>query len=416
MELVLRKRSTGDALRLKGARVLCRQSRKLAFLAPYAGQWVFYSLLAPSSPQLLYNRRLAPPRCLVAVGDLLELDGLELTVDSVEVDPGALAVQTGEPIPCAIEMPGKSRIQVRHDVLIGSDACGEPCVTTPRDRQTLRALLTFAAGRWHLHDLNGDSLVRNGKPAGASLVLTEGDRVRIHDRELRFSLNGTDRTPGKPEADLAEQTAEIEKPAACRDTTELTTPTTPDIDLVYAKAKELCQQLWPLLRASGQKSEGQLACRGGLRGWLSIFRRPKGPEETLERLRFLLSGSPKDRVWLLELARFLFQQSYPGLCLRLLQELRRLYPNDVAAARTLAKFYYQQGRNFRLPAEGRLNAFAHAARCTRLVRRLTPNDPLLGDLERAIREERTILTNSLEEKAARADYSPQRVEAMEGMQ
>jgi hypothetical protein len=103
MELILRKRLTGNLIRVSGARMLCRRSRKLAFVAPYPGQWIFYALAAPGSSKVRYNCRPAPSSCPVEVGDLLDLDGTELVVDSVEVDSGALPSQASHPEPCVEE-------------------------------------------------------------------------------------------------------------------------------------------------------------------------------------------------------------------------------------------------------------------------------------------------------------------------
>ncbi|HZV06355.1 MAG TPA: FHA domain-containing protein [Gemmataceae bacterium] len=413
MELVLRKRSTGESLRLGRAKVLCHRSRKLAFLAPYAGQWVFYSLVPPGSAELLYNRLPAPARCSIAAGDLLNLNGLELAVESVEVDPGSYSVETKEPPACEIELARGRSVRVTHDLLIGSDAsCGLRLADTP-DPQPQIALVTFAAGQWHLHDLNGGALIRNGKPAGRSLVLEDGDSVRIAGTELVFRI-GRDKDAGrvveckKPD----EKTDAIESPAPCRAAAAIPSRSSEAADAVYEKAKELCQQLVPVLRDPGRKFlEPRSFCRG-LWGWLRMVHRPGSAMEMLDRLRFLLSGSPQDRVWLLELARFLFQQSYPGLCLRVLKELCRLYPRDVTVRQTLAKFYYQQGHNPLLPAAGRLSAFEHAGRCTQFVRRLDANDRSLADLERAIRLEQMILSQSLEEKRESEAPVPQFAEAM----
>jgi hypothetical protein len=400
MELVLRKRSTGDSLRLKGAKILCHRSQKLAFLAPYAGQWVFYSLIPPGSPQLLYNRIPAPSRCIVAAGDLLNLDGLELAVESVEIDPGSYSTERREPPSCEIEVEWGRSIRVTQDLLIGSDASSGLRLADTHDPQSLTALVTFAAGHWHLHDLNSGSLIRNGKPAGRSLVLTDGDCVRIAGKDLVFHIGGDQSTERGMECHKPDDKAVAsEPPAISRAEAAMPAPSSGELDVVYQRARELCQRLLPVLRDPGRKMLGpQASCRG-LRGWLRMFHRPGTAMETLDRLEFLLSGSPRDRVWLLELARFLFQQSYLGLCLRVLKELCRLYPDDVTVRQTLARFYYQQGRNPLLPRSGRLNAFEHADRSTRVVRRLAPNDPSLVDLDRAICLEKVILRQSLEEKS-----------------
>ena len=268
--------------------MLCRNSRKLAFLAPCAGQWMFYSLPEAGSTPLLYNRQPAPTRCPIAVGDLLDLNGLELVVESVEV----------------------------------------------------------------------------------------------------------------------EQPAAISEASAA-----MSVPSSREIDFVYRKAKKLCQHLLPVLRESGGKLQPP-ETGGGLWSWLKIFRRPGNPAETLERLHFLLSGSPRDRVWLFELARFLFQQSYDGLCLQLLKELNRLYPDDEVVARTLAQLYYQQSRNSRLPAEGRLNALKYAERSTQLARRLAKDDLSLVELERAVRVEQTNLRSRLTERTPCPAFSRERADVM----
>lgn len=299
MQLILRKCATDEILRLSAAKVLCRKSRQLALLTPQEGRWVFQSLAAPGSRDVLYNRLPAPARCPVAVGDLLDLDGLHLVVDSIEV-------------------------------------------------------------------------------------------------ETQTRVSGTDET--------------AQPRAASRSTAEIPLPSSREVDLVYQQAKDLCQQLSAALREPGGKLSRKASCNG-IRGWLRLFHRPGSPAETLDRLQFLLSRSPRDRVWLFELARFLFQQSYHGLCLRVLKELSRLYPRDAAVAETLAKFYYQQGRNTTLPTEGRFNAFEHAASCTRLVQRLTPNNQSLTDLQGAVRHEQTILRQELVEIASRATPLLEGVEA-----
>lgn len=301
MHLVLRKCATDEIIRLSGGKVLSRKARQLAYLAPAAGQWVFYSLSGTESRDVFYNRLPAPARCPVAVGDLLELDGLALVIESIEVEPQTRVV-------------------------------------------------------------------------------------------------GTDETA---------------QPAVARDTAETPVPRSQKIDLVYRKAKELCQQLLPALREPDGKLQRKVSC-GSIWGWLKIFRRPGNPAETLDRLHFLLSRSPRDRVWLFELARFLFQQSYHGLCLRVLKELSRLYPHDAEVAETLAKFYFQQGRNPTLPAGGRLSAFEHAERCTRLVRRLAPNDQSLANLVGAVRKEQTLLRQSLS-GSPRNTSVPKRAQLMEKM-
>jgi hypothetical protein len=228
----------------------------------------------------------------------------------------------------------------------------------------------------------------------------DGDCVRIAGKELVFHISGNQSTERGMEGHKTdEKTAASEPPAICRAEAAMPAPTSGEIDVVYQKARELCQRLLPVLRDPGQKFLAPQASCQGLRGWLRMFHQPDTAMETLDRLQFLLSGSPRDRVWLLELARFLFQQSYPGLCLRVLKELCRLYPGDVTVRQTLAKFYFQQGRNPLLPASGRLNAFEHADRSTRVVRRLAPNDPSLVDLDRAISLEKVILNQSLEEKS-----------------
>lgn len=375
MELVLRKRSTGETLRLHSAKVLCHHSRKLAFLAPYTGQWLLYALAAPASARLLYNHQPAPPHCPLAAGDLLNLNGLEWIVDAVVVDSNSVSVaETGEPPSCEIEMAGGRRIRVCHDLVLGLDL-------PPQS-----ALLTFAAGRWHLHDLNGSTLFCNGKAASRSVVLSNGDCIRIAETHFRFHSGGA--------AGLENLASGAKEPENRKAQTENSTP---EIDPVYAQAKELFERLLPALRDPGRQFRPRQASGGGLRGWLRIFRRPRTPLDTLARLRFLLSACPRDRVWLIELARFFFLQSYPGLCLRLLKELCRLYPRDVRVRQTLAKFYYQQGRNSLLPVQGRLSAFDHAGSCTQLARRLAPNDSFLLDLERAIRMDLTILSYRLDE-------------------
>src|SRR6185437_8836798 len=197
MQLILRKCATDEILRLSAAKVLCRKSRQLALLTPQAGRWVFQSLSAAGSGDVLYNRLPAPARCPVAVGDLLDLDGLRLVVESIEV-------------------------------------------------------------------------------------------------ETQTRASGTDDT--------------AQPRAASRSTAEIPATGSQEIDLVYRKAKELYEQLLPALREPGRKLQRKVSCNG-IRGWLRIFRRPDCPAETLDRLQFLLYRSPRDRVWLFELARFLFQQS-----------------------------------------------------------------------------------------------------------
>ena len=99
----------------------------------------------------------------------------------------------------------------------------------------------------------------------------------------------------------------------------------------------------------------------------------------------------------MELSRFLFQQSYYGLCLRVAKELCRLYPQDGELVQMLAKIYYRQGRNSGLPAATRLNALEGAEKCTQLARRLAPGDHVLTDLQRAVGVEQTILRGRLSE-------------------
>lgn len=414
MELVLRKRSSDEALRLSGAKVLCRNSRKLALLAPYAGQWVFYSLSSQGSTHILYNRLPAPARCSVTVGDLLNLNGLELIVDSVEGDAGAFPVQRADPAPCEIKVAGEKSIRATQDLFIGHDPCCGLCVGATFEGQPLIALLTFAVGCWHLHDLTGNSLVCNGKPSGTSRVLADGDRVLLHDKVLVFRLGiAAGAGGGAPPPKLPDERGKThERRMASADTAEKPAVATQEIDLVYRKAKQLCQELLPILQEPGRKPRPRKAPGGRIRNWLRIFRRPTSPVETLERLQFLLSGSPRDRVWLLELARFLFQQSYHGLCLRVLKELYRLYSHDVVVTQTLARFYYQQGRNTGLPASGRRNALEHADRCLRLVRRLAPQDRSLADLASAIHEEQTLLPKDPAEAAPGQTALPERVEVM----
>jgi hypothetical protein len=351
----------------------------------------------------------------VAAGDLLNLDGLKMAVDAVEVDPGDYPVETENPPACAIEMTEGKSIRVSHDLLIGSDSCCHPRLASTLEREPLSALITFAAGNWHLHDLNGNSLFRNGKPEGRSLVLNDGDCIRIADKYFRFRI-GAPADAGRATAvhDPNDTAEEISPPPVAPPAPALPAPLSQeiDIDVVYQKAKKLWEQLLPVLRDPGRTFQPRPTAWGGLRGWLRIFRRPGTPEETLDRLQFLLSGSPRDRVWLYELARFFSQQAYTLLCLQVLKELCRLYPHDVTVRQTLAKFYYQQGRNPRLPAPGRLIAIGHSERCTQLMQRLAPNDPVLNDLQRAIRVEQTILRHSLEERTPCAAPFRERAEAI----
>jgi hypothetical protein len=124
----------------------------------------------------------------VEVGDLLDLDGTELVVDSVEVNPGKLPAQASHPEPCAFEVPEEGSVLVTKDVLLGYDPSRGLCLEVRPDLQPLTALLASVAGRWHLHSLNGNPLIRNGKPSGSSLVLAHGDRVRIQHKEVLFHM------------------------------------------------------------------------------------------------------------------------------------------------------------------------------------------------------------------------------------
>jgi hypothetical protein len=400
MELILRKRLTGDLIRVSEARMLCRSSRKLAFVAPYPGQWIFYALGAPGSASVRYNRQPAPPRCPVEVGDLLDLDGTELIVNSVEVNSGEFPAQTSTPSPCAIEVPQEGSVQVTSDRLIGYDPCRGLCLAATLDQQQLTALLASVAGRWHLHALNGNPLIRNGKPSGPSLVLVHGDRVQIRNKDVFFHIGrpAPAGTAGVTEPEgFGSGGATICGPrASLREGVEIASLSpSREIDFVYRKSKGLCQRLLPVLCDRSQTFQVWGASSIGIRGWLRFLRRSGSPAETLDRLELLLSGSPRDRVWLVELSRFLFQQSYYGLCLRVVKELCRLYPQDGELMQMLAKIYYQQGRSPCLPAITRLNALEGAEKCTQLARRLAPDDYMLTVLQRAVSVEQTILRGRL---------------------
>ena len=395
MELILRKRSTGELVRLRRAKVLSHFSRKLAFLAPYAGQWVFYAL---ASSRLRYNRCPAPSRCRVVVGDLLDLNALELVVDFVEAPSGEFVVDEYTPSFCEIEVSGQRSVGVCEDTLISCDPRGGLCFGPALDGHSLAALLTFASGQWYLHDLNGNALVRNGVPTGLSLVLADGDRIRIQDKDVIFRIGRTEPSEvgGGTEPETQHDAEEVQ-PTSDSQIEIATLPASPsqEIDILYRKAKTLCQRLVRAVRNGSRTFRSQATTYGGIRGWLRLFRSPSGPVETLERLEFFLSGTPRDRVWLLELSRFLHQQSYFGLCLRVLKELCRLHPLDGDLMQMLAKGYFQQGRNAHLPAAVRLNAFDKADKCVKVARRLTPCDRVLIDLQRAVSAERTILRGRL---------------------
>ena len=400
MELILRKRLTGDLIRVSKARMLCRNSRKLAFVAPYPGQWIFYALGPSGSSSVRYNRRPAPPRCPVAIGDLLDLDGTELVVNSVEVGSGEFPARTSIPSPCTIEVPQEGSVQVTSDRLIGYDPCRGLCLAATLDQQPLTALLASVSGRWHLHALNGNPLIRNGKPSEPSLVLVHGDRVRIRNKDVFFHIgrpapDGTARVSGPGES--GGEGEEMWGPRASLWEEAASLSPSQEIDFVYRKAKGLCQRLLPVLCDRSRTFQVRGAPSVGIRGWLGFLRRSGSPAETLDRLELLLSGSPRDRVWLVELSRFLFQQSYYGLCLRVAKELCRLYPQDGELVQMLAKIYYQQGRNSCLPAITRLNALEGAEKCTQLARRLAPVDHVLADLQRAVSVEQTILRGRLSE-------------------
>lgn len=395
MELILRKRSTGELVRLRRAKVLSHYSRKLAFLAPYAGQWLFYAL---TSSHLRYNRQPAPSRRRVVVGDLLDLNSLELVVDFVEAPSGEFAVDEPNPLFCDIEVPGRPSVRVCDDTLIACDPKAGLCFGSTVDGRPLIALLAFASGRWHLHDLNGNTLVRNGAPAGLSVVLADGDRIRLQGQEVVFRIGRTEGTDGSwwNESETQHDAEEVQNTSSDEiEISHLHASGSQEIDILYGKAKALCHRLLPALRQGSKTFPSQAATYGGVKGWLRLFRPPSGPIETLERLEFFLSGSPHDRVWLLELSRFLYQQSYFGLCLKVVKELCRLYPLDGDLIQTLAKVYFQQGRNAHLPAAVRLNAFDKAEKCVRIARRLAPCDRVLGDLQRAVGAERVVLRGRL---------------------
>jgi hypothetical protein len=395
MELILRKRSTGELVRLRRAKVLSHYSRKLAFLAPYAGQWMFYAL---TSSHLRYNRQPAPARRRVVVGDLLDLNSLELVVDFVEAPAGEFVVDEQNSSFCEIEVPGRPSVRVSDDTLIACDPKTGACFGSAVDGRPLMALLTFASGRWHLHDLNGNALVRNGAPAGLSVVLADGDRIRIQNQDVVFRIGHTEPADGRwwnePETHHDEE--EVQNTSSDEiEISHLHASPSQEIDILYRMAKTLCQRLLPTLRQGSRTFPSQTAAYGGVRGWLRLLRPPSGPVETLERLEFFLSGAPRDRVWLLELSRFLYQQSYFGLCLKVVKELCRLWPLDGDLMQTLAKVYFQQGRNAHLPAAVRLNALDKADKCVQVARRLTPWDRVLGDLHWAVGAERTGLRGRL---------------------
>jgi hypothetical protein len=397
MELILRKRSTGDFVRLRRAKVLSHFGRKLAFLAPYAGQWIFYAL---ASSNLRYNREPAPARRRMLVGDLLDLNSLELVVDCVEAPPGSFVLDESDPSPCDIELPGQPSVRVCQDLLIGYDPSGRLSLEATPQGRPLAALLTFAAGQWHLHDLNGKVLERNGQPGGLSLVLVDGDRIRIQDQEVVFRIGRAAPSVVEPVATAETFIGETEAPSA--NTQQIAQrPATPsqEFDFIYRRAKGLCQRLLPALRHGGRTFRPQPTSYQGVLGWLRFFRRPDNPVETLDRLELLLSGSPRDRVWLLELARLLYRQSYFGLCLRIVKELCRLYPTDGELMQTLAKVYFQQGRNAHLPSAVRLGAFEKADKCALLARLLTPRDHGLADLQQAVSEEQSHLRGRLAGRA-----------------
>jgi hypothetical protein len=245
-------------------------------------------------------------------------------------------------------------------------------------------------------------LIRNGKPSGSSLVLAHGDRVRIQHKEVLFHIGRP--TPAdtaratEPEASGGEVEEICAPQASLREREEITASSpSQEIDFVYRKAKSLCQRLLPVLRNRSRTFQVRGAPSVGIRGWLGFLRRSGSPAETLDRLELLLSGSPRDRVWLVELSRFLFQQSYYGLCLRVANELCRLYPQNGELMQMLAKIFYQHGRNPHLPAVARLNALEGADRYTRLARRLAPGDHILAELQRTVSVEQTILQGRLSE-------------------
>ncbi|HEY7311854.1 MAG TPA: hypothetical protein VH643_20995 [Gemmataceae bacterium] len=282
---------------MSDTRILCRGSRKLAFVALDSGQWVFRSLVPAGSTLVRHNRQPMTARCPLAVGDLLDLNGLELVVHSVETASGERPAERDHP--------------------------------SPRETAIAEAL-----------------------------------------REK---------------------------------------------DPVYRKAKELCHRLLPVLRDEGRAFPSNSASSFGIRRWLRLLRRPSGPAETLDRLEWFLSGSPRNRVWLIELCRFLYQQSFVALSLRVARSLCRLHPLDGELMQMLAKLYYRHGCDLGLSPIERLNAFEAAEKCTGVARRLAPDARLLADLQWAVRAAQKILRGQLAEMAYGETPLERKVNALEGI-
>ena len=274
--------------------MLCRHSRKLAFFAPYTGGWGFYSLALAGSPHVQYNRQPAPEACSLTVGDLICLDGLELIVESVEGQSEVVHVPREDPIPCEIAVTGERSVRATTDLLIGYDPCCGLCFSPSFDLRHPTAVINLCRGNWHLHELDGNALIRNGAATDPSVVLTDGDRIRLHDKELCFQIGmSLDASRGSTAHRLADVTDQMEPVfASSQETLEKPVIPTQQIDPVYRKAKGLCQQLMPILHKHEEKLSLPKASGGRIRSWVKLLRRPRTPGEKLERLQFLLSGSP----------------------------------------------------------------------------------------------------------------------------
>jgi hypothetical protein len=379
MELVLRKASRSSSQRLRKATCLSLRARQLVFLAPCSGQWIFFSLVAPGSSAVLYNCQPAPPRCRVKVGDLLGFEGLELVVDAVTADPGEV-VGMGDHLPvCDVEAPGQPPVQVAGDTWIGWDAPKGLSLSSTIGPQPVSVLLMFFAGRWYLHDLQGSPLRHNGAAASSSLILADGDRVILGQEELRFHLHCLKKQPA-PEREAPV----VEEP----------------LDAVGQRARVFCQRLLATLRGEQKTVPARTGFLRGLWAWLWLLWPARSPEETLDRLEFLLAGRPRDRGWLFELARFLYQQSHWDLSLQVLRELHRLYPRDGEVVQVWVKLCYQLGCSAELPPLRRLAVLEKAEKGTVLARLGSPDNPVLTDLLQAVRAERTLLRDRMAQETA----------------
>jgi len=359
--------------------------RRLAFITPAPDGWRCYPLLADASSALLNGQPISPGRPL-AVGDRLDFAGQRLFVESqaIEIEPRDRSSGHSEPtLPrCRVVVPRRIEITTDRELLIGSAVQCKLCLPAGLEIEPLQALLIPTGQEWVLHDLTGKGLARTGEESERSLVLADGDHVRMGRIEIAFWFE--DQHQEEPSSEVIDTAAQA---AGSTDTG----PCLPRLaeDPLYARSVRLCQQLFAGTLQPSANNAGLLG-----RMWSRLGGQEE-PEVALDRLQDQLAQKPTRGAWL-QLARFFAEQEYVDLCRLVLHHLVKRYPDDEEVLVPLARACVRQGQDTTRPMTKRREDYNSAEQCIERALRLRPQETLLLDLKRQIAVERTILIGNLD--------------------